>query len=284
MFGYVKPFKDELKIKEWDEFRKFYCGICVNLSKKYWISKFFMTYDVVFFSILLAAINQDELIQHKKFCFFTLNKVRYFDTKSVDYATNSFLLLLKYKLLDDYEDEKKIWRKFLATFFPKKSNSFTEDFQEKVKILLSKLSKIERNNSRDLDEGAKVFGELTGLFFEGKGKNEDEKIILKHLGESLGMWVYLVDAFDDLEKDVKRNAYNPFVSAFGYSGEDIKEFKDKIRPAVREKLYSLLNEVVLSYDLLDISSHKGILDNIIYIGLFNETERVLSGKKICRKS
>ncbi|MEN3043312.1 MAG: DUF5685 family protein [Fervidobacterium sp.] len=283
MFGYVKPFKDEMKIKEWDEFRRFYCGICVSLSKKNWISKFFMTYDAVFFSILLAAINQEEHVQNKKICFFTLSKVRYFDSKSIDYATNSFLLLLKYKLLDDYADEKKILRKFLANFFPKKLNIFTESFQEKVRILLSKLNEIEKNNSKDLDEGAKVFGELTGLFFEDKGKTEDERIILKHLGESLGMWVYLIDAFDDLEKDVKKNAYNPFVSAFGYGGEDVNEFKDRIRPMVREKLYSLLNEVVLSYDLLDVIKHKGILDNIIYLGLFNETERVLAGKRICRR-
>ena len=33
MFGYIKPFKPELKVREFDTYQAFYCGLCRQLCK-----------------------------------------------------------------------------------------------------------------------------------------------------------------------------------------------------------------------------------------------------------
>ena len=37
MFGYVRPYKPELKVKEYEMFRAAYCGLCWALKEKYGI-------------------------------------------------------------------------------------------------------------------------------------------------------------------------------------------------------------------------------------------------------
>ncbi|HPV63556.1 MAG TPA: DUF5685 family protein, partial [Fervidobacterium sp.] len=39
IFGYVTPLKPELKIKEYDIFRGYYCGVCTALGKLNYPSK-----------------------------------------------------------------------------------------------------------------------------------------------------------------------------------------------------------------------------------------------------
>jgi len=65
---------------------------------------------------------------------------------------------------------------------------------------------------------------------------------------------------------------------------DIRQFIDKIRPQVREYLFKILDDVILAYNLLELKTYKGILDNIVYIGLFEETERVLSRRSTCKRA
>lgn len=40
MFGYIIPFKPELKIKEYEIFKAYYCGLCKAIGEKSIISMF----------------------------------------------------------------------------------------------------------------------------------------------------------------------------------------------------------------------------------------------------
>ena len=56
MFGYIKPLKCELKIREYDYYRSSYCGLCNSLRIRYCvIARFIVNYDFVFFALLLSA-------------------------------------------------------------------------------------------------------------------------------------------------------------------------------------------------------------------------------------
>ncbi len=50
MFGYVTPCKMELKIKEYEKFRAYYCGLCKTIKKDYGeLPRVTINYDMTFF-------------------------------------------------------------------------------------------------------------------------------------------------------------------------------------------------------------------------------------------
>ena len=51
MFGYVTINKAELKVKDYDKYHAFYCGLCHALTKRYGrLGQFTLTYDMTFIS------------------------------------------------------------------------------------------------------------------------------------------------------------------------------------------------------------------------------------------
>ena len=49
MFGYIVMNKPEIKFKDFDLYRSFYCGLCRELKSKYGISgQISLTYDMTF--------------------------------------------------------------------------------------------------------------------------------------------------------------------------------------------------------------------------------------------
>ena len=95
------------------------------------------------------------------------------------------------------------------------------------------------------------------------------------IGYNLGKWIYIIDAYDDIEKDVVSGSYNPLLSQYKYENQDIKAFKAEIVEEVRVNLLQTLSQTTNSIELLKLSN-KGIIDNIIYEGLYGKTERILS--------
>jgi hypothetical protein len=100
------------------------------------------------------------------------------------------------------------------------------------------------------------------------------------MGYNLGRWIYILDAYDDIEKDVKYNSFNPLISQYGFKGDDINSFKESIREKVNFTLTYTLSEVEKAYSLLTIEKNKGILDNILYSGLIVKTDKVLQERGI----
>ena len=55
MFGYVVLNKPEIKFKDFDMYRSFYCGLCRELRERYGISgQITLSYDMTFVIILLT--------------------------------------------------------------------------------------------------------------------------------------------------------------------------------------------------------------------------------------
>ena len=57
MFGYVVMNRPEMKIKDYDLYRSFYCGLCRELRDRYGISgQITLTYDLTFVTLLLSGL------------------------------------------------------------------------------------------------------------------------------------------------------------------------------------------------------------------------------------
>ena len=53
MFGYVRPHKQELLVREFEQYKGAYCQLCRQLGKDYgWTARLTLSYDCTFYALL----------------------------------------------------------------------------------------------------------------------------------------------------------------------------------------------------------------------------------------
>ena len=109
MFGYIITNKDELKIKDYNLYRSFYCGLCQKLKKNYgFIGQLSLSYDMTFLILLLTGLYEESPTQSTCKCIaHPFEKHPISSNSFTAYAADMNLLLTYYKCLDDWTDEKK---------------------------------------------------------------------------------------------------------------------------------------------------------------------------------
>ena len=103
-------------------------------------------------------------------------------------------------------------------------------------------------------------------------KDEKAKRTLSWLGYNIGRWIYIIDAYNDLEKDIKKNNYNTF--RYKYDGKTFEEIKPLLKEKLKMSLTFTLENASSAYDLLKVYKNKEILDNIIYHALITKPNSI----------
>lgn len=280
MFGYIVPDKPELKVREFDRFKSYYCGLCKKLKKEYtFFSRLFLNYDCTFLSLVIDSLNADAPTCTTEACAFspfTKKCIAY--TADAKYAAAINVLLAKNSLKDHIRDEKKlylipaVW--MLARGYRKARRDFPEA-AETIEAALKRLKALEDAKEASLDKAADVFAVMLSDLVMA-GVSQDQRAF-KHLGYHVGRWLYLIDAADDLDSDIKKKCYNPLIYRYRYDlKESVQDFKARIREEVSFNLYYSLSEAAAAYDLIDFKKNQTILTNIMYSGLKKRTQQILS--------
>ena len=113
MLGYVKIDKGELKVREYEVYCGYYCGICKSIGRRYGqLPRMALSYDAAFLAILLASIEDAPDAPLQEHCVVhPIKKKTMIYNRAVDYAGDVMLLLAWYKLLDDAKDENRFYAK-----------------------------------------------------------------------------------------------------------------------------------------------------------------------------
>lgn len=277
MFGYVTPEKAELKIKEFEVFKAYYCGLCRSIGKKSIVSKVGLTYDMTFLAVLLSAIYSESMEIKKGFCPIKMRRIAYeAEDICIDYAADMNILLCNRKLMDNYRDDKKLIYLAGASMIKNKKSVYElENKLQAVDSCLEEINCLEKEGSRNIDEISHHFARLTEEIFAYK--DDDNGKILRNMGYNLGKWIYIIDAYDDMEKDIKSKNYNAILKGFNYTGQEISSFKRGISKNIEFTLIRCLEQTSAAYELLKLKRNKGLLDNIIYLGLEQRTRKILEG-------
>jgi hypothetical protein len=278
MFGYIVPDKPELKIKEFDNFKGYYCGLCKRLKSDYtFFSRLFLNYDCAFLSLILSAVSDEAPSCKNQACSFSpLKKKKVVYTDASKFAAAINVMLAKNSIKDNIKDEKKFYLLPISWMLIPGYKKAKRDYPKVADIIeksLVELAILEQAKEKDIDKISDVFATMLGDLIEQGAKTD--KRAFKHLGYNLGRWIYLIDAYDDLEDDLKKRCYNPLLLHYEYSGEDMKEFKKKIDEDIRYNLFFSLSEAAKAFDLINIKKHENLLINIIYSGIKKKTESVL---------
>jgi len=263
LFGYVTINRDELKIREYNRYRSFYCGLCRSLQKRCGIrGQAILPNDMVFVSMLLNGLYELPLQEEDHFCAAHPSKKQHMAFNSItDYAADMGVLLAYYKLLDDVQDEKKRRIPARARLLRRFTERIRQEWPRQAKAVedyVRKLGELEKKNADDLDAVAGLSGEALGEIFVMK---EDAWAgFLRRMGFFLGKYVCLMDAYEDLDKDLKKGNYNPWVFY-----RDRKDFD----ALVENTLTMMMAECAKEFEKLPIVQDTDILRNIIYSGVWN---------------
>ena len=296
MFGYVKPYTPEMKIREYDSYRGIYCGLCRSMGAATGcLSRLTLNYDFVFLTSLRMLVNETKPCPNFHRCAVHPAKKRLImdGNDEFKYASCVSALLVRAKIRDDRTDERGI-KKIQSTFslpfansmVKKAEKSYNEDIMTEVgKIIdtsLEKLSSLERAHCPSLDETAECFGELTGGIFSA-GLDEKKKRLLYEAGRITGRFIYVADAAADAAEDMKKKRYNPILELWGSSAlvNDGKKsvLSDEVKESVMTASLLDLNRLSLASELICDSgdaSLASIIRNIIYLGMPERLKQILN--------
>lgn len=273
MFGYVVINKPELKFREFDEYRGFYCGLCRSLKDRYGRSgQITLNYDMNFLAILLTALYEPETKKEEAFCFLhPLKKQMQYSNDYIDYAADMTIILSYYKCLDDWNDEKKWLSRAEMGLLEKKMEQLKQKYPEKCQAIKKELDLIvqmEKANETDIDLVANATGRMLGTMFAYR-EDEWKKNLFK-IGFYLGKYIYLVDAWEDLEKDEKTGNFNLFKNRKG--NENFDEW-------VQEILEMMMAECTEFFEMLPVFDYREILRNILYSGVWTRAALIKKKKE-----
>lgn len=131
-----------------------------------------------------------------------------------------------------------------------------EEFMRKTDV-------VEKNYETNLDAVSGLTGEMLGEIFCWK---EDEWASeLRTLGFYMGKFIYIMDAYEDYDSDVRKNEYNPLVYMVQEREEDMDTFCKLL-------LTSMMSECAKSFERLPILMHADILRNVLYSGVWTRYE------------
>nr|WP_288723425.1 DUF5685 family protein [uncultured Sellimonas sp.] len=273
MFGYVTVCEPELKMKDFRKYKAYYCGLCRVLKEKYGFSgQMTLTYDMTFAIILLTSLYESETREEQHRCkIHPVKKQMMLRNEITEYAADMNVLLAYYHMKDDWIDEKKV-SGFVGTgMLKRKAGKIISKYPRQSRAIrrsLSELSKCEKENSMDLDKTAGCFGKLMEEFFVYK-KDVWEQT-LRRLGFFLGKFIYIMDAYDDLDSDLKKNCYNPLRKIWQQ-----KDYEEQIRTL----LCMMIAECSAEFEKLPCLLDVDILRNILYDGVWNRYKAIQKKKK-----
>lgn len=286
MFGYVKPFKPHMRICEFEIYNAVYCGLCKKLGKSYGVmARMTLSYDFTFLALMELALNDNEAefepqrcIAHplkKKSCLKSIDEL--------EYTSAAASILIYNKIKDDITDKKfikKLISAFLKLFMTKaykKASSKYPELSEYISGQMLLQNKLEAENCKLIDRASEPSSNMLAEIASGLSSKTDEQRILRRFGYLLGRYIYITDAFDDIEKDFRSRGFNPLILGDSAIHElNMEEVQKKTEDSINFTLGALAD----TYVQLELKKFKPITDNIVYLGLKNTFYDLIKKKDI----
>jgi len=269
MFGYLRVYENELKIKEYNLYKQAYCRLCRNIGYYSETARLFLSYDMTFFALLLdetvLASNVDEKYKMPKCHKLSGVCLKEKSDEVYNFAAAASIVLVYEKTLDKLRDGERFGQlqKALVSSAYKKVNAEYPLLCETVTNSMDNYNKLELDES-DVTTLSKAFGTvMREILLVADCINNDVKCILSTVFQRIGEIVYVIDAIDDQLKDRYSGNYNP-----------ILRYKDDINK-LNEQIMSILDGVNNQIDILPYNESIPIIKNIVNYGIPFQLEKAI---------
>ena len=279
MYGYVRPVKDELKVRQYEAYKAAYCGLCHCLRRDFGVpARFVVNYDFTFLAMLLWTDRGADYDQARCMASPLKRKNVLRAAPALETAAALSVILAYWKLRDNLRDEgpgkaaaSGLGIGALEASY-RRAREKQPDFAAAARERLEELRQLEGEQCPSLDRPADCFARLlTAAASAAEG--EENRRALEQLLYHMGRTVYLLDAADDLEEDLRRGGYNPVALRFGLKEAPMPE---EVRTELRLTLGHSLNSISGAYALLPRNAFSAITENIVYLGIPAAVEQVLA--------
>lgn len=316
MFGYVTVNRPELKVKELELYRSYYCGLCAELHKRYGRKgQLLLSYDCTFLLLLLTGTYEPQESEVMRRCIVHPAIVhRETSNRFTEYAADMNVLLAWLKAADDWRDEKKQSAKMLAMLLRRDYLKIREKYPRQEKAVRENIQALhaeeKRHEALARKQAASMRQTAGGSMpcEKTSGKPDSAKVadILARIDETagytgrflgelcvvsddlwaedlrgtgfyLGKFIYLIDAYDDMEEDRKTGNYNILL---------------ELQQAIPESFEDYVKEILLDtaacccrmFERLPIVKDVELIRNILYSGIWVRFHQIRSGEEKGKKA
>ena len=270
MFGYVRPAAQRLTEEQQRRFEGAYCGLCHTLGRRYGLAgRMILNYDLTFLAMLLSEGAAERCTKR---CVIHPVKGRpcACGGSAFDLAADMSVILTWWQIQDGIADHgffgglKYRAASLLLRRAYRKARALRPAFDESTRRHLEKLSALEKEQCSSLDTAADTFARLLADAAHEVAQPVKRRV-LEQMLYHLGRWVYLVDAADDLKKDVKTGSYNPLPLRYALPGDTLT---DTARQALAQTLDSSIRAMAAAFELWDFGDYGPVIESTVYEGLY----------------
>lgn len=277
MFGYVVANTSELKVREYRKYKAYYCGLCGALREKYgFIGQMTLTYDMTFLVILLTSLYECATVTKKGRCaVHPVKRQTSITGEATGYAADMNVLMAYYKFADDRLDERKLKSTAGIRLTHPAFEKIKARYPEKCRVIAGQLAKLgacERQKETRPDIPSGYFGYLTAELFAYR--HDVWEKTLRRMGFYLGKFIYIMDAYDDVDDDIKNGAYNVLAPIRDEPDFDIR---------VRDMMNDILGRCAAEFEKLPCVRDAEILRNILYAGVWTAYGKKRNARKAGRQ-
>ena len=280
MFGYVRPHKPELLVRELSRYQAVYCGICKQIGHDYGqLPRLALGYDLTLLGVLLLALATEQPEQRLEGCITNPVKKRpvLHGSPVLAHCAALTVLLAWHKAADNAQDEHPVAGRTAQLLLQRAYRKAARRYPVYQQLIIRQMKAL-----ADLEAGppdltaAAVFGVMLQDIVRVAAPLATPDAALQEglarFGFHLGRWIYWLDAIDDRAADCNNKSWNPF-----------SNLDDS---AARAKARELLADEELAMDrvaaLLPYERDAGLLANIVTQGLPQARETIMAGEKLQR--
>ena len=277
MLGVMTVRKDELKFREFDRYRAYYCGLCRAIGRRCGsVCRMALSFEMTFLALLHTSLYEPETVQEKHRCLVhPMQKQRMLHNEAIDYAADLSAISAYYDLRDGWEDERRVDRLAESALLKKAAKAAGERLprqRDAIERYVQALHEVEAANDRNLDAAANLTGEMLGELYVMK---EDVYARdLRELGFYLGKFIYLCDCYEDIERDIKKKNYNPLLERRG---------SETFAADCEQMLSDMMARAALAFERLPLLEDAEIMRNILYSGIWLRFENASERRKAKKK-
>ncbi len=281
MYGYIRPLKAELKVREYEAYHAMYCGLCRTLGRRYgFAARFLVSYDLTYLCCLLDGSAESWARER---CYCPANplcrKDCTGDTPALALAADLSVLLGWQKFRDAAADERGMKRLLarlgMGCFRPAyhKAEMRQPELAASIEASLARLVELESAQCSSLDATADAFAQILAVCAaalpEGPQRRAGEQL-LYHTGR----FIYLTDALEDAPEDQRRGRYNPALRRYGAVETGLTEAD---RLSLVQTIDASISMAAAAMELLPLRAGSGLIHNIVYLGMPGVLRAVAGG-------
>lgn len=275
MFGYIKPFRPELKVHELEIYKSIYCGLCKQIGRSYsQISRMVLSYDMTFLALVALSVEPGDPCMIRRSC--PAHPLRrrpcIKSCRPLELAADCAVLLAYYKLRDNFQDSSAIKRVVGLPAWPvlarckRRAAKRQPQIAEIVRQMAQRQEKLEAQATASMDcacdPTARALSEIAGML----SPSSEFVPAFSRMGYMLGRYIYIIDSADDLEQDIQSNRFNPLLTKF-HIDHPSRQQKTQMLEYAQQALNLTCAQLAAAFELLPFQRYKPILDNIVYLGL-----------------